>query len=97
MVGDSAKDDVVAGNRAGCVTILLDTKGKWRLDGEEDSDSNRDSGKGDDDNGVKIAPGDDVLRGEMVPTHVVRCLSEIRPLLERHYELVGTENGRASG
>jgi hypothetical protein len=44
-----------------------------------------------------IAPGDDVLRGEMVPTHVVRCLSEIRPLLERHYELVGTENGRASG
>jgi hypothetical protein len=33
----------------------------------------------------------------MVPTHVVRCLSEIRPLLERHYELVGTENGRASG
>ena len=97
MVGDSAKDDVVAGNRAGCVTILLDTKGKWRLDGEEDSDSNRDSGKGDDDNGVKIAPGDDVLRGEMVPTHVVRCLSEIRPLLERHYELVGEENGRASG
>jgi FMN phosphatase YigB (HAD superfamily) len=98
MVGDSAKDDVVAGNRAGCVTILLDTKGKWRrVDGEEDPDSNRDSGKGDDDNGVKIAPGDDVLRGEMVPTHVVRCLSEIRPLLERHYELVGTENGRASG
>jgi ribonucleotide monophosphatase NagD (HAD superfamily) len=97
MVGDSAKDDVVAGNRAGCVTILLDTKGKWRLDGEEDADSTRDSGKGDDDNGVMIAPGDDVLRGEMVPTHVVRCLSEIRPLLERHYELVGTENGRASG
>jgi len=46
----------------------------------------------DDDNGAKIAPGDDVLRGEMVPTHVVRCLSEIRPLLERHYELVGREN-----
>lgn len=96
MVGDSAKDDVVAGNRAGCVTILLDTKGKWRLEGEEDfgSDSERkDTGKGeDDDNGSKIAPGDDVLRGEMVPTHVVRCLSEIRPLLERHYELVGREN-----
>jgi hypothetical protein len=25
----------------------------------------------------------------MVPTHVVRCLSEIAPLLERHYEIVG--------
>ena len=33
MVGDSAKDDVVAGNRAGCVTILLDTQGKWRVEG----------------------------------------------------------------
>lgn len=28
MVGDSAKDDVVAGNRAGCSTILLDPLGR---------------------------------------------------------------------
>lgn len=29
MVGDSAKDDVVCGNRAGAVTILLDTEGRY--------------------------------------------------------------------
>jgi len=28
MVGDSAKDDIVAGNRAGCSTILLDPSGQ---------------------------------------------------------------------
>ena len=92
MVGDSAKDDVVAGNRAGCVTILLDTQGKWRVEGETSADEPRgDGGETGDDNGVAIGKetGDDVLRGEMVPTHVVRCLSEIAPLLERHYEIVG--------
>jgi phosphoglycolate phosphatase-like HAD superfamily hydrolase len=92
MVGDSAKDDVVAGNRAGCVTILLDTQGKWRVEGETSADEPRgDGGEIGDDNGVAIGKetGDDVLRGEMVPTHVVRCLSEIAPLLERHYEIVG--------
>eukprot|EP00878_Enallax_costatus_P042431 GHUV01049790.1.p2 GENE.GHUV01049790.1~~GHUV01049790.1.p2 ORF type:complete len:167 (+),score=30.95 GHUV01049790.1:1169-1669(+) len=29
MIGDSAKDDVVCGNRAGAVTILLDTEGRY--------------------------------------------------------------------
>lgn len=29
MVGDSAKDDVVCGNRAGAVTVLLDTEGRY--------------------------------------------------------------------
>jgi hypothetical protein len=29
MVGDSAKDDVVCGNRAGGVTVLLDTEGRY--------------------------------------------------------------------
>lgn len=29
MVGDSAKDDVVCGNRAGAVTILLNTEGRY--------------------------------------------------------------------
>ena len=41
MVGDSAKDDVVAGNRAGCVTILLDTQGKWRVEGVTSADEPR--------------------------------------------------------
>ena len=50
-----------------------------------------DDGENGDDDGVAIGKetGDDVLRGEMVPTHIVRCLSEIAPLLERHYEIVG--------
>ena len=30
MIGDSAKDDVVCGNRAGAVTILLDTQETWK-------------------------------------------------------------------
>lgn len=29
MIGDSAKDDVVCGNRAGAITILLDTEGRY--------------------------------------------------------------------
>lgn len=29
MVGDSAKDDVVCGNRAGAVTVLLDSEGRY--------------------------------------------------------------------
>ncbi|KAL6768498.1 hypothetical protein ACKKBF_B10965 [Auxenochlorella protothecoides x Auxenochlorella symbiontica] len=34
MVGDSAKDDVVSGNRAGAWTILLDTEGTHRERGQ---------------------------------------------------------------
>ena len=30
MIGDSAKDDVVCGNRAGSVTMLLDSQGVWQ-------------------------------------------------------------------
>ncbi len=30
MIGDSAKDDVVCGNRAGSATILLDTEGDYK-------------------------------------------------------------------
>ena len=36
------------------------------------------------DNGVAV---DDVLRGEMVPTFVVRSLAEVAPLLEKHFAL----------
>ncbi|KAH7433381.1 hypothetical protein KP509_07G066800 [Ceratopteris richardii] len=32
MVGDSAKDDMVCGNRAGAITCLLDPSGKYDLD-----------------------------------------------------------------
>ena len=36
MIGDSLKDDVVCGNRAGSATILLDTEGVY-----EDSSADR--------------------------------------------------------
>lgn len=78
MVGDSAKDDVVAGNRAGCFTILLDQHGKWRREGTENDV------KKTDDNGVTA---DNVLRGEMVPTEIVSCLSQIEPLLREKYDV----------
>jgi len=35
MVGDSVKDDVVCGNRAGAVTVLLDYQGKAGLTNEQ--------------------------------------------------------------
>lgn len=35
MVGDSAKDDIVAGNRAGSLTILVDLLGRYGPGGEE--------------------------------------------------------------
>ena len=35
MVGDSVKDDIVSGNRAGAVTILLDYEGKAGLNSTE--------------------------------------------------------------
>ncbi|KAI3426065.1 hypothetical protein D9Q98_008033 [Chlorella vulgaris] len=39
MIGDSAKDDIVCGNRAGALTILLDEERRWdsaeQLQGEE--------------------------------------------------------------
>eukprot|EP00887_Chlorella_sp_A99_P002692 scaffold6.g2692.t1 len=42
MVGDSAKDDIVCGNRAGALTILLDEQRRWpsadALAGEERPD-----------------------------------------------------------
>jgi phosphoglycolate phosphatase-like HAD superfamily hydrolase len=83
MVGDSAKDDVVSGNRAGCVTVLLDQSSKWRLEGNTE--------EGDEkvvDNGVEE---DNMLRGDMVPTFIVSCLSQITPLLCEKYELKGRE------
>ena len=85
MIGDSAKDDVVSGNRAGCVTVLLDAEGRWRTEGsqsrEEETSSSSEVVR---DNGVAV---DDVLRGEMVPTFVVRSLAEVAPLLEKHFAL----------
>jgi FMN phosphatase YigB (HAD superfamily) len=83
MIGDSAKDDVVSGNRAGCVTVLLDAEGRWRMEGsrEEETSSSSEVVR---DNGVAV---DDVLRGEMVPTFVVRSLAEVAPLLEKHFAL----------
>ena len=90
MIGDSAKDDVVSGNRAGCVTVLLDQEGKWRLEGDaekekEDAGANASLA---DDNGTAV---DNVLRGEMVPTFVVSSLAEVAPLLERHFEFVALD------
>jgi HAD superfamily hydrolase (TIGR01549 family) len=86
MIGDSAKDDVVSGNRAGCVTVLLDAEGRWRTEEgsqsrEEETSSSSEVVR---DNGVAV---DDVLRGEMVPTFVVRSLAEVAPLLEKHFAL----------
>ena len=63
MIGDSAKDDVVSGNRAGCVTVLLDAEGRWRTEEgsqsrEEETSSSSEVVR---DNGVAV---DDVLRGD---------------------------------
>ena len=75
MIGDSAKDDIVSGNRAGAVTVLLDTEGKWGGGG----------GGGATDNGTAAAG---VLEGEMMPTFIVASLAEVAPLLEMHFDLV---------
>ena len=93
MIGDSAKDDVVAGNRAGCVTILLDQTGKWKreedLSSVHEENDDKTSFPRIEDNGVALKPEDAILRGEMVPTHIVRCLSEIREILEERFNLSG--------
>ena len=93
MIGDSAKDDVVSGNRAGCVTVLRDAEGRWRTEEgsqsrEEETSSSSEVVR---DNGVAV---DDVLRGEMVPTFVVRSLAEVAPLLEKHFALRAGERAR---
>lgn len=99
MIGDSAKDDVVSGNRAGAVTVLLDTEGKWRADGREGvvgtEGENGDGGAGGatdtdtdtdmtTDNGIAVATK---LEGEMIPTFIVSSLDEVAPLLQRHFDL----------
>ena len=90
MIGDSAKDDVASGNRAGCATILLDQEGKWRLEGEAEKERESASANASlaDDNGTAV---DNVLRGEMVPTFVVSSLAEVAPLLERHFEFAARD------
>ena len=97
MVGDSAKDDVVSGNRAGAITVLLDTAGKWSVatgtgtgtgTGGEDGDGCGGGEEEDEtrsDNGRQVSA---ILEGEMIPTHIVRSLDEIAPLLEAHYDVV---------
>jgi hypothetical protein len=65
------------------VTVLLDQSSKWRLEGNTE--------EGDEkvvDNGVEE---DNMLRGDMVPTFIVSCLSQITPLLCEKYELKGRE------
>ena len=62
----------------GCVTILLDQEGKWRLEGEAEKERESASANASlaDDNGTAV---DNVLRGEMVPTLVVSSLAEVAP------------------
>lgn len=89
MIGDSAKDDVVSGNRAGCVTVLLDTEGKWRIgseDGVEDGESGEDATE---DNGLRVT---NVLTGEMVPHFIVNSLDEVAPTLQAHFDLGAPTN-----
>ena len=90
MIGDSAKDDVVSGNRAGCVTVLLDTEGKWRIgseDGMEDGESGEDDAT--EDNGLRVT---NVLTGEMVPHFIVNSLDEVAPTLQAHFDLGAPTN-----
>lgn len=91
MVGDSPKDDIVSGNRAGAVTVLLDTEGKWTMEekGGEDGAGGPDGaaatagGGAATDNGIAAATK---LQGEMVPTFIVSSLREVAPLLQRHFQ-----------
>ena len=41
MVGDSIKDDIVSGNRAGCLTIYLDFEGREGVTVDDFSDEQR--------------------------------------------------------
>jgi len=84
MIGDSAKDDIVSGNRAGAITVLLDTEGKWKLGGGGSVEDGVGTAT---DNGISTAT---VLEGEMIPTFIVSSLAEVGLLLEQHYELIGT-------
>ena len=90
MIGDSAKDDIVSGNRAGAVTVLLDTEGKWTIEEEEEEEDGKGergevgAAAGTTDNGIAVA---NKLVGEMVPTFKVASLDEVAPLLRRHFQL----------
>lgn len=90
MVGDSPKDDVVSGNRAGAVTVLLDTEGKWTVEekGEDGADGADGAaaaagGGAATDNGIAVATK---LEGEMIPTFIVSSLRDVAPLLQRHFQ-----------
>lgn len=90
MIGDSAKDDVVSGNRAGCVTVLLDTEGKWRIGGEEGDGGTDGTEEGDtEDNGLTVT---NALTGEMVPHFIVNSLDEVAPTLRAHFDLAAPDN-----
>jgi len=89
MIGDSAKDDNVSGNRAGAITVLLDTEGKWTMGGAEvEGDDAARVAAGATDNGTVTAPK---LEGEMIPTFIVSSLNEVAELLQQHYDLVAPE------
>ena len=88
MVGDSPKDDIVSGNRAGAVTVLLDTEGKWHLETEEGEEG----GEGATDNGIAVATK---LVGEMIPTFKVSSLHEVAPLLREHFDIVAPDTDAA--
>jgi hypothetical protein len=90
MIGDSAKDDVVSGNRAGCVNVLLDTEGKWRIGGEEGDGGTDGTEEGDtEDNGLTVT---NALTGEMVPHFIVNSLDEVAPTLRAHFDLAAPDN-----
>ena len=84
MIGDSAKDDIVSGNRAGAVTVLLDTEGKWTMDGDDGVSAGKRDADATTDNGIAVTAR---LEGEMVPTFIVSSLDEVAPLLEQHFKL----------
>ena len=68
MVGDSAADDIVAANRAGCgASVLLVRKGGTQLD--------TDSGDG-------VGGDSEVEVQERTPSLVVESLEELRRVLE---------------
>ncbi|GLC38602.1 hypothetical protein PLESTB_000451400 [Pleodorina starrii] len=76
MVGDSVKDDVVSGNRAGAVTVLLDYSGEDTADGSGNNGA------------AAQRRRPESFEGEQRPTHVVGSLMELQELLESSYTLV---------
>eukprot|EP00898_Chlorokybus_atmophyticus_P006221 jgi/Chlat1/65/Chrsp1S03115 len=61
MIGDSAKDDVVCGRRAGAITCLIDTEDRYG-DGS-------------------------MLEGEEVPDFMVKALTDVEVLFDKHLVL----------